>query len=122
MLPLDVRIWVWGDRKEKVFNYMDYSPEEIKQMYQSDGLLEINHLNRATNKREWIVIGVYIIPGETLGEAAKRTFEDFCFNMGKNLKISVVVKKGIITLLYLNWVKKYPSHPKIHLVHNSILL
>jgi hypothetical protein len=62
---------------------MDYSPEEIKQMYQSDGLLEINYLNQTTNKREWIVIGVYVIPGETLGEAAKRTFETFCANMGK---------------------------------------
>ncbi len=92
-----------------MFNYRDYSPEEIKQMYQSDGLLEINHLNKTTNKREWIVIGVYVIPGETLGAAAKRTFEDFCSNMGKNPKDFCLGKDGCHYTLIPKLGKEMPN-------------
>jgi hypothetical protein len=91
---------------------MEYSPEEIKQMYQSDGLLEINHLNKTTNKREWIVIGVYVIPGETLDAAAKRTFEDFCFNMGKKPEDFCGGKDGFHYTLIPKLGKENPKPPQ----------
>lgn len=95
-----------------MFNYMDYSPEEMKQRYQSDGLLEINYLNSASHKREWILIGVYAIPGETLDDAAKRTFESFCSNMGKRPKDFCGGKDGYHYTLIPRLGKELPEPPQ----------
>ena len=84
----------------------------MKQTLQSDGLLEINYLNSTTNEREWILIGVYAVPGEPLGAAAKRTFETFCANMGKQPSDFLLGKDGAHYTLIPKFGKESPKPPQ----------